>query len=247
MMGLSGSEKVNVLKMAQSLVGRRVVIAGGAGGVGKCVAERMFEEGASVEVLDRAPTVDAVPWEQYDVDLLDRGGMGRWQDFTRGRVAPQVVVNAVGVFSMARFHESDIEEWWRVVEVNVLAVARLTHSLLPSMLATGLGDVINMCSIWSYRGSAERSSYVASKHALIGLNRCLSADYRGTGLRFIAICPGPIDTPMIRDRADESARNGWLTPEVVADVIVSCCLTPGTHLNGAEIFVPGEGSPLGMA
>ena len=112
------------------------------------------------------------------------------------------------------------------------------------MLNSGGGVIINVTSIWASRIGPNRSAYIASKWGLLALTKALAEEYRKYGVRFIALSPGPVITPMTLPYIKGEPPKDWLKPEDVARVIMFI-IKENSFGGGEEIQIFGKGSPIG--
>ena len=110
-----------------------------------------------------------------------------------------VLVYAAGQGVAARFEDVDDETWTRLYDVNVMGAVRYSRAVLPAMKAEGWGRIVYIASTAAKYGSRFQSPYNASKHALLGLTRCLALKSSTSGVTVNAVCPGFVDTEMVQD------------------------------------------------
>jgi NAD(P)-dependent dehydrogenase (short-subunit alcohol dehydrogenase family) len=108
-----------------------------------------------------------------------------------------VLVNNAGVYLPNRFFDYGIEQWSTSFDVNVIGAVRMCQAFVPAMLASDFGRVINIASTAGKYGSANQSAYNASKHALVGLTKCLALETASFAVRVNAVCPGFVDTEFL--------------------------------------------------
>jgi NAD(P)-dependent dehydrogenase (short-subunit alcohol dehydrogenase family) len=187
------------------------VITGAAQGIGRRTAELMAAEGYALALLDlrsneatlaavRAAGVDAT---EYLGDVSDEGVVIRAARTVQkrwGRV--DVLVNNAGISFIKPAESVEVEEFRRVLEVNLVAPFLLAKQFGAMMLKQHSGSIVNVASIAGLMGVSDRSAYNASKHGLIGLTRTLAAEWGGRGVRSNAVCPGWVKTEM--DAADQA-------------------------------------------
>jgi NAD(P)-dependent dehydrogenase (short-subunit alcohol dehydrogenase family) len=130
-------------------------------------------------------------------------------------------VNA-GVAHQRAFLAISIDEIRATLEVNVLGALVTMQVAAASMVAQGRGRIVAIASDAAYRGIRDMGSYVASKHALLGLARTLAVELEGTGVHLTTVCPGPIRTSILGTLSEE----GGMRPEDVAHLIVTSALLP---------------------
>lgn len=191
------------------LAGSRAVITGSGRGIGRAIAEAMAAEGAHVVITDlNAPATDEVA-----AHIVASGGVAHAiacdvrDDEAVSKLAARatellggyvnVLVNNAGVYRPRRFLDYEMADWDWTFQVNVFGVVRVTRAFLPAMLENRQGRIINMASIAGKWGSLWQSAYNASKHAIVGITRCLAVETGSAGVRVNAICPGFVKTDMV--------------------------------------------------
>jgi len=173
-------------------------------------------------------------------------------------------VNNAGVAPSASLEKTDDVQWDSTFAINVFAPFALSRAALPGMASRGFGRVVNLASTAGLRGFAYTTAYTASKHALLGLTRALDAELRqrapGRDVTVNAVCPGFVDTDIVRDSArriaaatgcseDEArARLGsmnpsgrLLSPEEVAAAVLALVLESPGRTRGAAVELGGAG------
>ena len=190
-----------------NLANKRVLITAAAQGIGRASVLALRDAGAQViatdlhiEALHDIPGIQALPLDvtrSADIDALSRQ-VG----------AIDVLFNCAGYVHSGALLECDEHAWQFSFDLNVTAMYRMIRAFLPGMLATGGGSIINMASVASsVKGVPNRFAYTASKAAVIGLTKSVAADYVRQGIRCNAICPGTVDSPSLRQRIAEQARD----------------------------------------
>ena len=180
---------------------RSAIVTGGAGGLGAATVRALDGIGLQVVVFDRA--LDA--GEQL-VGELGRGqavgGDVNSDDDVNAAIdaasalAPlAVVVNVAGVLSFSHTHQLSLDEWNRLLSVNLTGTFLVCREALPHLLATG-GNIVNLASTAAHKGQPWATAYVASKGGVLAFTRSLAVEYAAQGLRVNSISPGAIDTPI---------------------------------------------------
>lgn len=180
------------------LEGKRAVVTGGTRGIGGAIAARFASEGATGAALDLAGAAGSVPegWQRVGVDVRDEASV---QEAFAGLDGVDILVAAAGIVpGWAGIAETDLERWDAVFDVNVRGmVATLKHA--APLLHDG-SAVVLIGSLNSWRGDPNIASYVASKHAVLGLTRSAALDLGRRGIRVNALGPGPIATEALLER-----------------------------------------------
>jgi 2-keto-3-deoxy-L-fuconate dehydrogenase len=185
----------------------RVLVTGGASGIGRAVARELAARGAEVAVLDRDATGTDGIAVQADVtdDRAVERAVGEAVDALGGL---DVLVNNAGVGAIGTVEDNDLDEWRRVLDVNVLGLVRVTRAALPALRISSRAAIVNTCSIAATAGLPLRAAYSASKGAVLSLTLAMAADHLKDGIRVNCVNPGTVDTPWVGrllDQADDPA------------------------------------------
>ncbi len=178
--------------------GAVAIVTGGASGLGAATAALLAERGARVAVLDR--DITAVPDGLFGVacDVTDAAQVDAAVAAVVARFGQlDVVVNNAGIGASGDVAANSDEEWLRVLDVNVLGIARVTRAALPHLRASSRAAVVNTSSVVAEVGVPDRALYSASKGAVSALTRAMAADHVKDGIRVNAVTPGTADTPWV--------------------------------------------------
>jgi NADP-dependent 3-hydroxy acid dehydrogenase YdfG len=239
------------------LAGTAVIVTGATSGLGRAVALRLAAASANVALLGRsqgaldnvcdqieAKGVRALP---IQADLAHAASLGEIVDRAVRELGElSVLVNAAGTDVPGSAEDLSLEEWERVVAVNLTAPFMLTRAAMPHMREHGGGLVINISSVAGRRGWANASAYCATKFALTGLTQALAAEGRDDGIRVCVVYPGAMSTgwgtfePTQRDsgRAQPADARVSLDPAVVADLIAWMATAPGQPVLNEVTITP---------
>ena len=176
--------------------GLGAVVTGGSSGLGLAIARRLGTAGTRVAVVDR----DLAPPELFTAraDLRNDGDVVRAVSACHeylGRI--DVLVNCAGVGAQGTIEDNTDDEWHSVLDVNVVAIARVSRAALPSLRRSPSAAIVNVSSIAATAGLPNRALYSASKGAVLALTRAMAADLLPEGIRVNAVSPGTADTPWI--------------------------------------------------
>jgi NAD(P)-dependent dehydrogenase (short-subunit alcohol dehydrogenase family) len=183
--------------------GVRVLVTGGASGIGAAIVRRLREEGARVAVLDLVPPEGDPEAHRVDVgrDAEVRAAVARVAEAFGGI---DVVVNNAGIGARGTVADNSDDEWHHVLDVNVLGAVRVSRAALPWLRASPCAAIVNMCSVAARAGLPQRALYGASKGALYALTLQMAADHVREGIRVNAVSPGTAATPWVTRLLDSA-------------------------------------------
>ncbi|MFI1234390.1 SDR family oxidoreductase [Nocardia sp. XZ_19_231] len=188
----------------RSVVGKVVVVTGGARGIGRAVASTLVDAGSVVAIGDiDATTVARTGTEiaatvALHLDVTDPASFATFLAEVEKTCGPvDVLINNAGIMPVGRFTEESDEITRRILDINVYGVALGTKLVLPSMLARGRGHIVNMASMAGENPTPGMATYCASKQAVLSFTETMRLEHRGTGVRFSAVLPTFTRTEMI--------------------------------------------------
>jgi NAD(P)-dependent dehydrogenase (short-subunit alcohol dehydrogenase family) len=215
------------------LEGQVAFVTGGGDGIGLAVARRFAEHGARVMVADiRSEAVHAAAEEARGEGLELHAEVVDVRDETRVREAfagcaerlgePTAVVANAGVLDLAPVAEMEVSAFRRTLDVNLVGAFITAQAATRRMSAAGAqGSVTFTSSVFGLRGGPANAAYSASKFGMVGLAQCLAAELAGQAIRANAVCPGLIETAMLRETVTQKATLAGVDERVVRDKMVA--------------------------
>lgn len=230
------------------------IVTGGASGIGRATAAEFIAEGAKVVIADinedRGTAVaEELGCEFVHTDVSEYDQVEELVESTvqeHGRL--DVMVNNAGIGSETSIEEMELEEWHRVVEVDLSGVMHGMKAALPHLDESD-GCIINTASIYGLVGGKGAASYSAAKGGVVNLTQQVAIDYADEGIRVNSVCPGFVDTPMTEDLLKSERFYKFLEantpmdrpaqPEEIAPVIAFLASEKASYMTGANVPVDG--------
>ena len=212
-----------------------VLITGATEGIGRATAFAFGRDGWRVGVCARtagkvAALVEALRAEGITAagaagDVGIPGDVERVVRALAAELGPaDALVNNAGIAVFKPFEEQTLEDWDGMMSTNVRSLFLVTRAVLPGMRESGAGTIVNVASLAGRNGVKHGTGYAASKHAVLGFSRSLMLEVRSQGVRVVAVCPGSVDTELIRPLGRDAGR--ILQPSDVADAILAAVRLP---------------------
>jgi NAD(P)-dependent dehydrogenase (short-subunit alcohol dehydrogenase family) len=242
--------------MTGRLEGKYALVTGASTGIGRAVALRFAREGARVLGVARGASVETLTAESDGrietlcCDVSDLEQVARLGNHCRERFGRlDVLCNNAGVGgrTSVRIHELEVDDWDRVLGTNLRGAFLVMKYMLPLMLESGGGSIVNMASIGSFRATPGSSAYITSKGGLLMLTRTAALEYVNDGIRVNAVCPGVTRTEILARAPDEfqqmltsrvpMGRMG--TPEEVAALTLFLASDEASYITGAAYVIDG--------
>ncbi|MFT6320575.1 MAG: NAD(P)-dependent dehydrogenase (short-subunit alcohol dehydrogenase family) [Granulosicoccus sp.] len=244
----------------RKLENKIALVTGAATGIGRATAIALAKEGAKVMVTDineteGLETVNRIKKEggqakffQLDVSKKEQVDAAVMEIFTT-EGALDLAVNNAGIGGVpSALHEIKLEDWKRMMDINLTGVFLCLQAELKCMLQKGSGRIVNVASLAGLNGIPGGSSYSAAKHGVIGLTKSVAAEYGSLNIRTNAVCPGFIQTPIL-DNVPQSILDHSTKfrvpmkrigqPEEVAKAIVWLLSEDSTYVNGHHLLIDG--------
>ena len=249
--------------MTQRLAGRIALVTGGARGIGFAVARSFAREGAKVVVADvngdgaegAAASIGAAAMP-VTVDVADPASVAAMVAAVlaaHGRV--DILVNNAGIGKNVPFLETSLDDWRRVIDVNLTGAFMVAQACAREMARTGGGKIVNIASLSGQRGANGRAAYGSAKAGLELLTKVMAVELADHNINVNNIAPGAIETEIAKvmhDRATRAAYGTLIpmtrygTPEEVADAAVFLCSDEARYVHGHTLNVDGGFREAGL-
>lgn len=206
------------------------VITGAGSGIGQACAGRLAKEGMKVillggrnaEKLNETRTIveaysecTVIPGDLTELSIMEQAvfqAADAWNGI-------DVLINNAGMALNSSFEEVTVEEYDKIMNINVRVPFFLTQKMLPYLKKSDAATVINISSVTGHLGYPYQSAYAASKHAVLGFTKSLANEYYQDNIRVHAICPGGVYTDMVKVARPDLAGEGLIQPEEIAEIV----------------------------
>ena len=219
--------------MAISIKNKKAIITGAGKGIGRATALALAKEGVSLGLIARTKTdLENVAEEaraegvQVSVATADVSKnnevVSAIEHVTNELGSVDILINNAGIAKFGGFLELAIEEWEKIIQVNLLGMYYVTRAVLPKMIAQESGDIINISSTAGEKGGPVTSAYSASKFGVLGLTESLAMEARKHNIRVSALTPSTVVTDLAIDEGLVSGEEeNVLQPEDMAELMVA--------------------------
>ena len=237
-----------------NLSGKVAIITGAASGIGKAQAELLAAHGATVIVADVNPAganvAEAIGEKALFAvhDVTSEGDWAALVELTKERFGSvDILINTAGISISGSITETTAETFTKVWQVNTLGVFLGIKAVVEPMKQAGGGVIINVASAAAFRGYPGTHAYSASKWAVRGLSKTTARELASSGIRVNSIYPGPVDTPLLRNRGQDPDQIAKFVtdvgfaaqPEDIAQATLFLVSNEARYAYGAELCVDG--------
>lgn len=235
---------------------KTVVITGALKGIGKACSELFYDKGANVVMLDiedEATATADVRKLYLKCDVSNQTQVkSSMEEAVRKFGSINYLINNAGIQRYGTVTETSLEEWDLVMHVNLTSMFLCAKYALPFMQKNKSGVVINMASVQSFHSQDKVAAYTTAKTAILGLTRSIAIDY-APNIRCVAVCPGTVDTPLVRDAAqlspdpeaviqeciDMHILKRIAKPEEIASLVAYLCSDDAAFITGQAFRIDG--------
>jgi NAD(P)-dependent dehydrogenase (short-subunit alcohol dehydrogenase family) len=218
-------------KMEKTLAGKVALVTGASRGIGKAICLALAKEGSAVvlaarsmdkltEAAEQMSTVGARA-EVMVTDLAEEASIKHLVEVTNvkfGRL--DILVNNAGVTHSAELEQTKTADWDRCFQINARAPFILCREAIPLLRKSEAAYIINIASIVGVRCYPLQSAYTASKHALRGMTMSLAEELNGSNIRVHLVCPGGVDTDLVKEVRPDIEKDKLMKPEEIAELVV---------------------------
>lgn len=225
------------------------VVTGAAGNLGSTVAELFHHAGAKLALVDISlDRLQRISWQDeentglFETDLTDVDQVNTSVNRIRKRFQHiDILANIAGGFRMGPpVHETPVQDWDFMLDMNAKSVFLMCRAVLPLMLENGAGKIVNVAARAAVEGKARMAPYCVSKSAVITLTQSLAAECKHKNININCILPGTIDTPQNRADMPDSDFSKWVPTEQLASEILHLCSDQAKGISGAAVPVYGK-------
>ncbi|MCE7741375.1 MAG: SDR family oxidoreductase [Candidatus Heimdallarchaeota archaeon] len=246
--------------------GKVAIVTGAASGIGLATVKLLAEVGAAVALIDINEADGIVAAEQ----ILETGGRAKFylcdvtsdseckktvEEIHKEFNSIDILFNNAGVIRRKNILELEEEDWDLTIDVNLKAIYLLSKYVVPIMMKGKGGSIINTGSGWGIKGGPDAVAYCAAKGGVVNMTRAMAIDHGKVGIRVNCVCPGDIDTPLLRGEAEQLGIDENLfmeeaadrpinrvgKPQDVANAVLYLASDLSSWVTGTSIIVDGGG------
>lgn len=230
-----------------NLEGKRIVVTGGFGFLGRVVVRALAAAGGSVVAIDRAAAPDDVHAQVAaacigGIDLADPAAAADAMDRAAQALGGGIdaLINIAGAFRWETVQSGSLDTWDLMYRINVRTAVAASQAALPRLLASGDGRIVNIGAAGAVKAASGMGAYAASKAGVAKLTEALAEELKNKGITVNALLPSIIDTPANRADMPDAEFERWVKPEQLAGTIAFLLSEPARAITGALIPVTGR-------
>lgn len=195
------------------------IVTGGSSGIGLAIVKELQAQGMKAVSWDIQAPAEDIPFVECDVTSEDKvkAAYARTVELFG---APNILVNNCGLQFMAPVDEFPIEKWNQLISIMLTGTFLCSKTVIPAMKKNGWGRIINISSIHGKVASPFKSAYVSAKHGVIGLSKVMALELADFNITVNTVCPGFVDTPLMRAQLAKQAELNNMSEEKVATEIM---------------------------
>lgn len=240
------------------LQGKTAIVTGSTSGIGKGIADALAKAGCNIMLNGFG---DAGEIERQRVRLAEQNGVhviysgadmanpaeirGMIDEAYRTYGRMDILVNNAGIQFTARIEEFPVEQWDRILAINLSAAFHTMKAVVPLMKANKWGRILNIASAHGLVASAEKAAYVAAKHGLVGLTKVVAIETANDGITVNAICPGWVETPLVEKQVQAKAQRENISLEQAKTALLQAkqpmlAFSTPAHLGAFVVFLASD-------
>ena len=216
--------------MEISYQNKTALLTGAGGGIGRAIAEKLAQCGMKIilfggnnvenlkqtqEIVEKYAACLAIPGDLTNPDFIRTGV----QKAVANAGGIDILINNAGVAQNTAFEDISLEEFDKIMAINLRTPFILTQQALPYLKKSESATIINIASVVSHAGYPQQSIYTASKHALLGMTKSIASEYYKDNIRVHAIAPGGVYTDMVKVSRPDLTSDGMILPSDIADIV----------------------------
>jgi len=238
------------------LTERIALVTGGGAGIGRAICLALAREGAGVIVGDIRP--EEARAVASEVQALGRRAAGVGLDVTSEAQVGQAIADAIRAYGRIDILVNNagvsvpfrdvvdfpLEDWNRILQVNLTGTFLCSRAVLPAMIRQRSGKIVNLGSLSSFTGFLGNSAYGASKAGIVMFTKCLAAEVKAHGIDVNAVCPSGTDTRLLEEIGLKAGRTNLIRPEEIASLVLFLVTAEASAVTGTAIEAYGQSNPL---
>ena len=237
------------------LKNKKIIVTGASGGIGKSIIEKLYETGANILASGtRVEKLDSLKKKYENIKTLnfDISQTNKIEEFIE-RATQELggsldcIVNNAGITQDNLAIRMSLDEWQKVIDINLTSTFLMSKSAIKKMLKNKSGKIVNITSVVGHTGNLGQANYTASKAGIIAMSKSLAIEYAKKNININCVSPGFIKTAMT-EKLDEKIKETIISkipsarlgePDDIANVVLFLCSNQSSYINGETIHVNG--------